>query len=457
MATRSHEQAQKIYADLVKAGVQKVKVAVTDVDGILRGKYIHIDKFKSALEKGFGFCNVVFGWDSSDVCYDKSTYTGWHSGYPDALAKLDLSTHRQVPWDDQVHFFLGDFYENDGEKALEICPRQVLRRVIDRLKKKGYQPMAGCEFEWFNFRETPESLAEKASSNPTPLSPGMFGYSILRSGLNQNYFNQLYDLLAAFRVPLEGLHTETGPGVYEAAIQVSHALEAADRAVLFKSGAKEIGLRQQIMASFMARWNQDLPGCSGHIHISLCQDEKNLFYDESDQHNMSPLMKRFLAGLIRYTPEFLVLMAPTVNSYKRLVKGYWAPTAATWGIDNRTCAFRVIPWGASSTRIEARVPGADMNPYLALSAVLACGLLGIEKNLELNQAAIQGNAYDDQQAPSFAGNLYEASKIFSQSAAAKEVLGEAFVTHFSETRLWEWEQSQKAVTDWELQRYFEII
>ncbi|WP_141733808.1 glutamine synthetase family protein [Oligoflexus tunisiensis] len=457
MADQEDVRIKAVLKQLEDAGHQKVKVAVADIDGILRGKYLNFDKFKSASQKGFGFCNVVFGWDSADVCYDSCTYTGWHSGYPDALAKIDPGTERVVPWDGNVPFFLGEFYEQDGRTPLEICPRQVLKKVLKKAEGMGYNVMAGCEFEWFNFQESAESLEQKNYCVPTPLTPGMFGYSILRSSQYSDFFNDLIDLHRNFRVPLEGVHTETGPGVYEAAIQVSNGLEAADRAILFKTGTKEIAQKHGILASFMAKWNARLPGCSGHIHLSLCQGDKNLFYADDDPNCMSPVFKKFLAGLIRYTPEFLVMMAPTVNSYKRLVKGYWAPTSSTWGLDNRTCAFRVIPWGASSTRVEVRVPGADMNPYLSLAASVAAGLKGIEQNLSLEQAQVQGSGYDSTDAAAFPSNLQEAATAFANSEVARTVFGERFVKHYSETRFWEWEQSQKAVTDWEIKRYFEII
>ena len=457
MSDLGEQQVHALLKELEQSGCKKVKVAATDIDGILRGKYLHIDKFKSVLSRGFGFCNVVFGWDSSDECYGTSTYTGWHTGYPDALVKLDINSFRRVPWEDGVPFFLGEFYQADGITPLNLCPRQILKSVLNKAKNMGYSLLSGCEFEWFNFLETPESLEAKNFTNPTPLTPGMFGYSILRPGLHQEYFHELIDLNREFKVPIEGIHTETGPGVYEVALQVSPALEAADRAVLFKSSAKAIAQRHKIMASFMAKWNAKLPGCSGHIHLSLSDGNKNLFYSEHDPHSMSPLFKNFLAGLLRYTPEFLPLMAPTVNSYKRLVKGFWAPTAATWGIDNRTCAFRVIPWGASSTRIEVRVPGADMNPYLALAAAIGAGLLGIEDQLPLTQAAVIGSGYENLEATPFPANLQEASHRFYLSEAAHKLFGKEFVNHYHESRTWEWEQSQRVVTDWELKRYFEII
>lgn len=442
--------------ELRKSGAEKVKVAVTDVDGVLRGKYLHKDKFFSAAEGGFGICNVVFGWDSGDVCYDNSAYTGWHSGYPDAMAQVDLGTLRRVPWDGDIPFFLADFVDAQGA-PLGVCPRQLLKGVLARAEAAGFTAKCGLEFEWFNFQETPQSLAAKGHANPTPLTPGMFGYSVVRMAQNRPFFAALMDELRVFGIPLEGLHTETGPGVLEAAIQFSDALEAADRGVLFKTAAKEIGQRFGIMPTFMAKWNSQLPGCSGHTHQSLWSGEKNVFHDEKDPQKMSQTFKSYLAGLMRCLPEILPFFAPTVNSYKRLVDGYWAPTKVTWGVDNRTVAFRVIPGGAKSTRVEVRVPGSDINPYLAVAASLAAGLYGIAKELPLTAAPVKGSAYLAESAVRLPRNLQEATQRLSDSTIAREILGETFVDHFVRTRVWEWRQFQDAVTDWELRRYFEVI
>ena len=441
---------------LRKSPGEKVKVAVTDVDGVLRGKYLHKDKFLSAAEGGFGFCNVVFGWDSGDVCYDNAKYTGWHSGYPDALARVDLSTARRVPWDGDIPFFLADFEGADG-KPLGVCPRSLLKSVLARAEKAGFAAKCGLEFEWFNFQETPQSLAAKGGVNPQPLSPGMFGYSLVRMAQNRPFFTALLDELGAFGVPLEGLHTETGPGVFEAAIQFSDALEAADRGVLFKTAAKEIGSRFGIMPTFMAKWNGALPGCSGHTHQSLWEGEKNAFFDEKDPLKMSGRFKSYLAGQLRALPEILPFFAPTVNSYKRLVDGYWAPTKVTWGIDNRTVALRVIPGSAKSTRVEVRVPGSDINPYLAVAASVAAGLYGIENDLRLDAKPVEGSAYLAEGAERLPRTLQEATQRLADSKLAREILGETFVDHFVCTRVWEWRQFQDAVTDWELRRYFEVI
>lgn len=448
--------AREVLERVRQLGANKVKVAITDIDGVLRGKYLHVDKFTSAIEGGFGFCNVVFGWDSGDVCYDNVAYTGWHSGYPDALVQLDPTTYREVPWDGNVPFLLGDMVDASGN-PLAICPRQLLKRVLADLRGQGYSAYAALEYEFFHFRETSQTLAAKSHVGPTPITPGMFGYSLLRMNQSRDYLNALFDELAAFRVPIEGLHTETGPGVMEAAIRYSDPLEAADRAVLFKSGSKEIGHRFGVMPSFMAKWNPDLPGCSGHIHQSLWDADGlvNLFFAAGDAPSMSPLFEHYVAGQLHCLPDLLPMYAPTINSYKRLVEGAWAPTKANWGLDNRTTALRVIS-GGKSTRLETRVNGSDSNPYLAVAATLASGLYGIKHRLALPEG-VRGSGYADRNARVLPRNLEEATCRFEQSALAREFFGAEFVDHFAATRHWEWRQYARAVSDWELRRYFEII
>jgi glutamine synthetase len=434
----------------------KVKVAITDIDGVLRGKLILKEKFLSAIENGFGFCDVIFGWDMADDAYDNVKITGWHTGYPDAAARLDLNTFRKIPWDEEIPFFLADFSLEAGSMS-EICPRSLLKKVNEKAKDMGFEAMFSQEFEWFNFEETPDSLGEKKFIDPEPLTSGMFGYSILRSSQNAGYFNDLFDLMEQFDVPLEGLHTETGPGVFEAAIRYSDIILAADRAVLFKTGVKEIAYKHGIMASFMAKWSEKLPGCGGHIHQSLWKGGKNTFFDSKAPKNMSDTMKSYMAGQLACLPMVLPMFAPTINSYKRLVEGAWAPTTLTWAVDNRTTALRALPQSEGAARLETRVVGSDVNPYLAMAACLACGLYGIEKGLKLTIPETVGNGYKDFKNGSLPKGLKDATLLMSSSDIPIQLFGKAFVDHFVSTREWECRQYDKAVTDWELKRYFEII
>jgi glutamine synthetase len=435
----------------------KVKIALTDIDGVLRGKYISTEKFLSVAESGTGFCDVVFGWDSSDLAYDNVSYTGWHTGYPDASVRIDLSTFRKIPWENDLPFFLGELKEKDGGSS--VCPRQLLNRVLAEADALGYSPSFSQEFEWYNFEETPESIKDKDYQNLKPLTPGMFGYSILRTGLKAVFMNDLFSLLKGFGIPLEGLHTETGPGTYEAAISYSGILEAADRAVLFKTAVKEIAYQHGVVATFMAKINERLPGCGGHVHQSLwdADHRKNLFHEEKDQWKMSEVFKHYVAGQLLLMPQILPLFAPTINSYKRLVEGAWAPTTLTWGIDNRTVALRVLSGGHSSCRLETRVIGSDVNPYLAMAGALAAGLYGIKNKIKLSQPPTTGNGYLDVSHGRLPSTLEAATIAMSRSTIVRDILGEQFVEHFTRTREWEWRQHLKFVTDWEIKRYFEII
>ena len=439
-------------------GSGKVKIAFTDIDGILRGKYISTEKFLSVIESGTSFCDVIFGWDAGDVTYDNVDFTGWHSGYPDCPARLDASTFRKIPWEDELPFFLGEMTQHDGQPS-PVCPRQLLKKILATAESEGFTPVFAQEFEWFNFAETPQTVHDKHYRNLQLLTPGMFGYSILRTSLKNEYFTDLFTQLLKFNVPLEGLHTETGPGTYEAAIVHASLPEAADRAVLFKTAVKEIAYRHGVMATFMAKINENLPGCGGHVHQSLWDKDSitNLFYDDNDPAKMSELMKSYVAGQLYCLPYILPMFAPTINSYKRLVEGAWAPTTITWGIDNRTVALRVLSGGSKSCRLETRVIGSDANPYLAMAACLASGLYGIRKKLALSQPATVGNGYKEFSYGTLPHNLYDATQMMKQSAVANEIFGGLFVEHFTNTRDWEWRQHLKAVTDWEYKRYFEII
>lgn len=433
-----------------------VKFAVVDVDGVLRGKLISKKKFLKSTET-IGFCNVVFGWDVKDGVYDDSKVTGWHTGFPDSTASIDLGTYRKIPWNDDIPIFLADFHRS--ESVAGVCPRTLLRKVDKRCRDAGYVAKFAGEYEWFNFKETPESIKIKGAARAEPLSPGMFGYSVLRASQHHEYMGGLADQLTRFGVPVEGIHTETGDGVYEACIEYSDILEAADRCVLFKSGVKEVALRHHIIASFMAKWKNELPGCGGHIHQSLWDNEagQNLFYNSEPDQDISPLLEHYIAGQLHCLPYILPMYAPTVNSYKRFVSGSWASTTVSWGVANRTTALRVIPAGEESTRLENRVPGADANPYLAMAAALASGLYGIQNKLTLDLPETQGNEYQNPGTAPLSKNLKDAVSQMKSSDLAVELFGKEFTDHFVYTREWEWEQYSKSITDWELNRYFEII
>ena len=444
-------------------GASRVKLGLTDVDGVLRGKYVSLDKFASVMEKGGGFCDCVFGWDVDDVLYEgegaDSAATGWHTGFPDARYRLDAASERWLP-NENLPFFLGEFIdENDAPHAL--CPRSRLGVLLERLAGAGLSLMSGYEYEFFVFEETPHSLREKGYRGLRPLTPGNFGYSVLRASQAAEHFNGLMDRAESLGTPLEGLHCETGPGVWEGALAACAGIESADRAQVFKTFAKSFFHEHDLSATFMAKWSMDYPGQSGHYHFSLLDAAgTNVFHDPEDANGLSETQRWVLGGLQQHLPELLALLAPTINSYTRLVQGAWAPTAATWGVENRTCALRVIAGGPGSQRIECRVPGADANPYLVGCAVLTAALDGIENRLQPDDP-VRGNAYDVQASlpgsRQFPAQLRGAAERLSQSDVARRFLGDAFVDHFVMSRLWESQVYEQTVNTWQLERYFEII
>ena len=432
-----------------------IKVGLFDVDGVMRGKYMSKEKFFSSLDNGFAFCDVVLGWDSNDQLYDNVSYTGWHTGYPDAPVRIIPNSCRSVPFEDNMLLFIAEF----SEAAEMICPRGILQKVIRRAKDIGFEASAAFEYEFFMFNETPDSIREKNYKSLTPITPGFFGYSMLRNSVHSDLYDQILKLSEDMDFPIEGLHTETGPGVLEAALTYDNASDAADKAALFKTFIKVWAQRNNMMATFMAKWSKDLPGQSGHIHISLKDGEgKSAFFDANNAHNMSDIQRHFLAGQQRLMPEFLSMIAPTINSYSRMVPGMWAPLDATWGVENRTTALRVIPGSEKSQRLEYRLGSADANPYLALAAALSSGIYGIENKLE-PFPQVKGNAYEQDQPKeiSLPQTLFEAAGRLRTSEAAEEMFGKEFVEHYAASREWEEREYRKHVSDWELERYFEII
>jgi glutamine synthetase len=447
--------AKQLKEAFEKHGIRRVKVGGYDIDGVLRGKYIALDKFWGALEDPIGFCDVIFGWDAADVLYDNGRLTGWHTGYPDTHARLDPDTFRVIPWEPDTAAFLLDFVGPDGA-AHPACPRGLLKKIIARARALGLETVLAAEFEFFVFKESPASLREKGFRKLEPLSPGMFGYSWVREGQHADLCHAILDDMERFGIPIEGLHTETGPGVYEAAIAYDEALRAADKAALFKTSMKQIAARLGYSVTFMAKWNHSLPGSSGHIHQSLWRDGKNVFFDAAAPNKLSEAARHYLAGQVALMPELTALMSPTINSYKRYVPGVWAPLNASWGIENRTCAIRAIPGSAKSTRLENRQTAADINPYIAMATTLAAGLWGLEQRGE-PPAPVEGDASARGDLAPLPTTLRDAITRLGASPRARELLGAGFVDHYVLTRDWECRQYDRAVTEWELERYFETV
>ncbi len=437
-------------------GLNHVKLGLFDNDGVMRGKYLSREKFFSSLDSGFSFCDVVLGWDSKDQLYDNVTYTGWHTGYPDAPARILPETCRELPFENGMLLFLGEF----AEKAEAVCPRNTLRRVLDKASDMGFDVYAALEYEFFMFEETPDSVREKNYKDLKPMTPGWFGYSMIRNSTHADLYHQILDMSEQMDFPIEGLHTETGPGVLEAAISVDSAMNAADKGGLFKTFMKVLAQHNGLMATFMAKWSNDFPGQSGHIHLSLRHKDGSgsAFYDPAQKHNMSDTQRHFLAGQQKLMPAFLCMTSPTINSFSRMIPGFWAPTDATWAVDNRTTALRIIPGGDKSQRVENRLGSADANPYLALAAAIGAGLVGLVNKWEPEEE-ITGNAYAQVHPPHLAlpRTLWDAAQALKASDDARALFGDEFVEHFAASREWEEREFRKHITDWEMDRYFEII
>lgn len=467
----------------------KVKLAGVDVDGQLRGKLVSKKKFLGIAKEGFGFCSVIFGWDMHDQTYFKELkISNKENGYHDIVAIPDLSTFRRIPWEDNVPFFLVSFYDPDTMQPVSACPRGLLKVQMSKLEEQGIGAMAGAEYEFYQFRAPPSTevpVSERNSSstatflrnNPVDslpsLTEGMFGYSLTRPLHNKDYYYGIFEACEQFDTNIEGWHTESGPGVFEAALAFGEIKGMADRAGLFKYVVKSVATTYGITPCFMAKPRQGLPGNSGHMHLSLVDSAgKNLFARDSTDPNppfadvadLSDLGRHFLAGLIEGLPDIMPLLAPTINSYKRLVENFWAPVTVSWGLEHRAASIRLIaPPTAkpSATRFEIRVPGADTNPHYVLAACLALGWRGVEKKLALalpplGKGEEVGGAAD--QGIRLAKTLKEATERFvAPDSVAREVLGDEFVEHFAGTREHEIRLWDEAVTDWEVRRYMETV
>ncbi|HLW00330.1 MAG TPA: glutamine synthetase family protein [Ktedonobacterales bacterium] len=447
--------------------IEYVKIGAPDIEGVYRGKRVASKFFLNSLEDGFAQCDVLFGWDIAENVLPNLKFSNWERGFADIVMKPDLSTFALVPWENHIASCICDLWSEHGD-PVTISPRYILNNVVERARSLGFEPMAASELEFRFFQESQFSLREKDfGPNLTPLNPGFNCYAISQSSADDQLLGRIARMMRDHNVEIEGYNREHGPGMYEMNIHYANALGAADKTMLFKTGVKEICYQMGVAATFMAKWNDQEDGSSGHSHMSLwdTNGERNLFWEQDAEAHMSPLMRQFLAGVLDKMPEFMALYAPVINSYKRYVEGTWAPLNTTWGMDNRTCSVRVINNGKRSIRIENRVPGADANFYLVFSAILASGLYGIERKLEL-PARLSGNAYDQGTVAAsaetthvrpLARNLSAATDLLERSEIAKEYLGADFVEHFVATRRWEVREYEKAVTNWDRRRYFELI
>jgi glutamine synthetase len=442
---------------IAEHGVEVVKIGGGDMDGVFRGKRVLSDHFLAGCRgEGFPQCDVVFGWDIAEQLIPELELGSARTGFADVIMRPDLSTFRTVPWEPGAAAVVCDFLTEQGE-PVAAAPRQVLRRVVERAATLGYLPRTAVELEVRLFREDQRSLRAKDYARLEPLSPGLNCYSLHHASLDEDVVGAIRRLMIEYAVPVEGYNREHGEGMYELNIRYSDALSAADHAMLYKSGAKEIAGQAGVMPTFMAKYDDRLDGCSGHLHQSLWSPDgaRNVFWDAGAPHHASDLLRSYTAGVLATLPDFMLMYAPNVNSYKRFVAGSWAPTNVTWGFENRTAALRLIAGSHGACRIENRVAGADVNAYLGFAATLAGGLYGIERALECPPPT-EGDAYAVE-APALPRSLPEAVERFAASAVAREYFGDEFVDHYSAMRRWEVEQFRRAVTDWERRRYFEQV
>lgn len=445
---------------IAERGIEVVKIGGADMDGVYRGKRVLAAQFVEGCHgQGFPQCDVIFGWDIAERPIEGQGLAvgSADTGFADIVMQPDLSTFRPVPWEPPAAAVVCDYVTEAGE-PLAISPRQVLRRVVARAQSLGYRPYMAAEFEVRLFRENQQSLRTNDYTGLEPLSPGLNCYSIHHASLDEELIGRIRRMMNDYDVPVEGYNREHGEGMYEMNLRYADAVVAADRAMLFKSGIKEIAGLAGVTPTFMAKYDDQIDGCSGHLHQSLwsLDGERNLFWDASAPHHASELLRSYIAGVAATLPELMPLYAPNVNSYKRLVEGSWAPTSVTWGIENRTCALRVILGGEGAARVENRTPGADVNGYLGFAASLAGGLHGIERALE-SPEPVQGDAYKSNEGPRLPRTLREAVERLESSDVARDYLGAAFVEHYAAMRRWECDQYDRAVTDWEQRRYFEMV
>lgn len=455
----------------------------TDIDGVLRGKLIPRSKIKKGEKNDFGFCGVIFAWDCNDTVYTstelnrgisdtthsgKTPFGNDRKGYPDVIARIDTTCNRnffvpQQPEGISVSFV--DFLDK-YQMPLDFCPRSVLKNAIGKLQNMGYGAHCGIELEWYNYCDDVERLTSSdAHPHKAAISTGMFGYSMLRPWQNASYMKDILNYCTKSGLEFEAFHTETGPGVYEMALKHKPALEAADNGQLFKYLVKTIAKHHGLTASFMAKpWN-DLPGCGGHIHISLTNKNEsgnNAFADDD------AMMKHFIAGILYCVPDMMPFFAPNINSYKRLDLRYWAPVLIGWGEDDRLAVVRVIKSAddPESTRIEVRIGGADLNPYIAIAAILQAGMYGMEKSLPLPPALEteklhpSGDVLGEVKKRGYRAlpsTLMEGiAMMAAPDSMARRIFPKNFIEHFAMTRLHEIKMFETTVTNWERQRYLEL-
>ncbi|SOC35961.1 L-glutamine synthetase [Rhizobium subbaraonis] len=433
---------------LQEIGARAVHIGMVDPAGEFRDKLVSADKAVKLAEQGYPFCEVLYFWDIAENTYRDGSFV-------DRPAKLFDDTIRTYPFAANTALCLADF---DGEFGRRT-PRNVCLAQLERAAELGFDVLAAFEFEFFVFDETPESMRAKQYRDLTHFAQGNRTYSLQTSALHGDLLSGLEQAMATMGVAIDAMHTELGPGCFEAPLTYAKGIKAADDAMLFKNFARAYFARNNKTVSFMSKLSPKLSGQSGHLHLSLRdQDGNPVFADPSAPDGISVTARHFLGGLLKLMPELLAMCSSTVNAYKRLVPGAWAPTAANWGVQNRTAAVRVINDQPASTRIEFRVPSADTNPYLALSMLLGAGLAGIRDGIEPPPGSAE-DFYAARPAPEavFPRDLHEASARLRASKTARALFGDDFVDSFTENCDVEFAEYQRQVSEWEVRRYLGVV
>lgn len=439
-------------ARLVESGaIDTVVTTFTDMQGRLVGKRVTGRHFLDAAHAEWHACNYLLANDMEMEPVPGFKATSWEQGYGDFLVRPDLATLRRIPWLPGTALVLGDVVDHDG-RDLPHSPRAILKRQIERLEATGLLAKMASELEFYVFDDSFAAARDKHYQDLKPAGWFIEDYHVLETTKREPLMRAIRTGMEAAGIPVLESKGEWGPGQAELNLAFAEALEMADRHVIYKNGVKEIAFIQGKAVSFMAKWRADLAGSSCHIHASLwhAADDRPAF---ADAHGETSLFRRFLAGLLAWTADITAFLAPNVNSYKRLQPGSFAPVNLAWSRDNRTAAFRVLGHGPA-TRIECRLAGADVNPYLAFAALLAAGLHGIEAGLE-PPPEFRGDAYKVGELPTVPRSLKAATERLDRSTLLRRAMGDAVIDHYVHAARWEQRAYERAVTDWELARYFE--
>lgn len=440
---------------LVKAGeIDTVLACIVDMQGRLMGKRFTASHFVASAWKETHCCNYLLATDLDMATPDGYASTSWQTGYGDYMMKPDLETLRRVPWLEGTAMVLCDVRDHHDHGDIEHSPRAVLKRQIARAEAMGLTPMMATELEFFLFKGSYNELRERGYRNLETYSPYNIDYSMLGTMKEEHVMRPIRNHLLAAGVPVENTKGEAEAGQEELNIRYAAALDCADNHTIAKQAVKEIAWQQGVSASFLPKWKAGMVGSAAHVHLSLWKGADPAFHDKDGDHGMSAMMRSFCAGMIKYAGEVTWFLAPYVNSYKRFARGTFAPTKIAWSVDNRTAGFRLCGEGTKAVRMECRIPGADMNPYLAEAALLAAGLKGIEEGLDLG-APVEGDIYGDATVPEIPRSLGAATERMRGSAMLREAFGDWTVDHYCRAAEVEQEMFDAAVTDWEIARGFE--